>query len=181
LIAWLDGAADGLQRATAADLATWLPDDLLVKLDRVSMAHSLEGRAPYLAPRVVEAALALPPARRMDGTVSKVALRRVAHRWLPPAIVERPKQGFVLPMARWIARWFEKQGSVRDYCHERTVPGLDMTEVARVTSQDVTQGVRRERLLFALLLLIEWYQALEGKRRDLATTYQAAKDDTTAM
>jgi hypothetical protein len=45
----------------------------------------------------------------------------------------------------------------------------------------VTQGVRRERLLFALLLLIEWYQALEGKRRDLATAYQAAKDDTTAM
>ena len=50
-------------RATAADLATWLPDDLLVKYDRMAMAVSLEGRAPFLAPALVEAALALPPVR----------------------------------------------------------------------------------------------------------------------
>jgi len=174
LMAWLDGAADGLQRATAADLATWLPDDLLVKFDRVAMAHSLEGRAPYLAPRVVEAGLALPPAQRMNGATSKVALRRVASRWLPPAIRERPKQGFVLPMARWLAQWFEAQGSVRDYCFERAVPGLDMAEVARLTLADLSEGVRGERLLFALVLLIEWHRAFKGRRRELSRTYKDA-------
>ena len=172
LLAWLDGAADSLQRATAADLATWLPDDLLVKFDRVSMAHSLEGRAPYLAPPVVEAGLSLPPAQRMNGATSKVALRRVASRWLPPAILERPKQGFVLPMARWLTEWFEKPASVRDYFFERAVPGLDMAEVAHLTQDDLAVGVRRERLLFALVLLVEWHQAFTAKRRDLARTYR---------
>jgi len=176
LMAWLDGAADGLQRATAADLATWLPDDLLVKFDRVSMAYSLEGRAPYLAPPVVEAGLALPPAQRMNGATSKVALRRVASRWLPPAILERPKQGFVLPMARWLAEWFEKPASIRDYFFARAVPGLDMAEVARLTQDDLSAGVRRERLLFALVLLVEWHQAFKDKRRDLARRLRSGFD-----
>jgi len=172
LMAWLDGAADELQRATATDLATWLPDDLLVKFDRVSMAHGLEGRAPYLAPAVVETGLALPLAQRMDGAVSKVALRRVASRWLPGAIVQRPKQGFVLPMGRWLAQWFEKPVSVHEYCFERVVPGLDMGEVARLTEADLSEGVRRERLLFALVLLLEWHRAFEGQRHDVARTYR---------
>lgn len=94
--------------------------------------------------------------------------------WLPPAILERPKQGFVLPMARWLAEWFEKPASIRDYFFERAVPGLDMAEVARVTQDDLSIGVRRERLLFALVLLIEWHQAFEGKRRELARTYREA-------
>jgi asparagine synthase (glutamine-hydrolysing) len=172
LMTWLDGAADGLQRATAADLATWLPDDLLVKFDRISMAHSLEGRAPYLAPGLVEAGLALPLDQRMHGAISKVALRRVASRWIPRAILERPKQGFVLPMGRWLEQWFEKHGPVRDYCLERSVPTLDMAEVARVIRDDLSMGVARERLLFALVLLIEWHQAFAGKRRQLARTYR---------
>ena len=176
LMTWLDGAANGLQRATAADLATWLPDDLLVKLDRVSMAHSLEGRAPYLAPAVVEAALGLPPTQRMNGAVSKVALRRVASRWLPPAIRQRPKQGFVLPMARWLAQWFDKQAPVREYCFGRAVPGLDMAEVARLTQDELSEGVRRDRLLFALVLLIEWHHVFTGRRQALARTYRAAVD-----
>jgi asparagine synthase (glutamine-hydrolysing) len=174
LLAWLEGAVDNLQRATATDLATWLPDDLLVKFDRVSMAHSLEGRAPYLAPPVVEAGLALPSAQRMNGVLSKVALRRVARRWLPEAIAERPKQGFVVPMARGLVDWFEKHGSVRDYFRERPVPGLDMAEVARLTQSDLHEGVRMERLLFSLVLLVEWYQAFHGRRCELARTYSEA-------
>jgi asparagine synthase (glutamine-hydrolysing) len=174
LLAWLDRAANDLQRATAADLATWLPDDLLVKFDRVAMAHSLEGRAPYLAPAVVDAGLSLPEAERMKGATSKVALRRVARRWLPPAILERPKQGFVLPMARWLGEWFEKAPSVRDYFFERAIPGLDMAEAARLTELDLAAGVRRERLVFALVLLVEWHHAFTARRRDLARVYRTA-------
>src|SRR4029079_13408251 len=94
----------------AADLATWLPDDLLVKFDRMAMAHSLEGRAPFLQPRLAELALALPPASRMAGRTSKVALRRVAARWLPPEIVDRAKHGFILPMPSWLRQWFQDAG-----------------------------------------------------------------------
>ena len=132
------------------------------------MAHSLEGRAPYLAPRVVETGLCLPQSQKMSGAASKLALRRVASRWLPREILDRPKQGFVLPMGRWLAQWFEAQASVRDYFLERAVPGLDMREVARLTADDLSAGVKRERLLFALVLLVEWYQSFGSRRYELA-------------
>jgi len=173
LLAWLGSSADSLQRAAATDLATWLPDDLLVKFDRISMAHSLEGRAPYLAPAVVEMGLSLPSAQKIDGAINKVALRRVATRWLPPEILERPKQGFVLPMGKWLAQWFEGQ-PVLDYFLERAVSGLDMKEVAQVTAEDLVQGVKRERLLFALVLLVEWHQSFKNKQRDLRRKYKEA-------
>lgn len=172
LLASISSAANSLQRATATDLVTWLPDDLLVKFDRMSMAHSLEGRAPYLMPRLVAAGLALPSAKKMNGENQKVALRRVASQWLPKEIVERPKQGFVLPMAKWLAQWFEEQGDVPEYYRARAVPGLDMAEVAKLTQEDLSQGVRRERLLFALVLLVEWYHSFRRQRREVAARYQ---------
>ncbi len=168
LFAWLNQSRDSLQRASATDIATWLPDDLLVKFDRMSMAHSLEGRAPYLDPKIVELGLRLPQSQKLAGSISKVALRRVAERWLPKEILARPKQGFVLPMRRWLAQWFEAQRSVSDYFAERAIPGLDMTEVARLIEEDLSQGVRRERLLFALVLLVEWYQSFKIRQNELA-------------
>ena len=171
-IAWLNRTRDSLQRATAADLTTWLPDDLLVKFDRMSMAHSLEGRAPYLAPRVVAAGLSLPSRERLDGGVSKVALRRVAERWLTPEILGRPKQGFVLPMAKWLTQWFQNRGLVREYFNERAIPGLDVGAVANMVQEDLLQGVKRERLLFALVLLTEWYAQFTSRRMEMVEIHR---------
>jgi asparagine synthase (glutamine-hydrolysing) len=161
---WLNGARDPLRRATAADLASWLPDDLLVKYDRMAMAHSLEGRVPYLSPRVVEAGLGLLPDERLSGADCKVALRRIAQRWLPREILDRPKQGFVLPMRGWLRQWFLNQGPVGEYFRDRAVPGLDSSELGRIVADDLKVGVRRERLLFALLLLVEWYTLFRARR-----------------
>ncbi len=174
LFVWLNQSRDGLQRAAAADIATWLPDDLLVKFDRMSMAHSLEGRAPYLDPKIVETGLRLPQSQKIVGSISKVALRRVAGRWLPKEILARPKQGFVLPMRRWLAQWFEAQRSVSDYFAEPAIPGLDVAEVARLTEEDLFQGVRRERLLFALVLLVEWYRSFKIRQNELSSTFAGA-------
>lgn len=174
LLNWLNESQDSLRRAGAADIATWLVDDLLVKFDRMSMAHSLEGRAPYLSAKVVEIGLALPQSEKMDGKTNKLALRRVASRWLPQEILDRPKQGFVLPMARWLAQWFAAQRSIRDYFLERALPGLDINEVAWLTEGDLLGGVGRERLLFALLLLAEWYQSFKSRQFQLARRYSEA-------
>ena len=174
LFGWLNQSRGNLQRAAATDIATWLVDDLLIKFDRMSMAHSLEGRAPYLAPRVVEAGVSLPSLQRINGEISKMALRRVAKRWLPNEIVNRPKQGFVLPMARWLAQWFAEQGEVDEYVRARPIPGLDMAEAARLIEEDLSHGVRRERLLFALLLLIEWYQSFRRRQLEVAARYREA-------
>ena len=172
LFGWLNESKDNLQRACATDIATWLADDLLVKFDRMSMAHSLEGRAPYLAPRLVETALSLPLPQKMNGEISKVALRRVAKQWLPEQIIQRPKQGFVLPMAKWLGQWFAGHGQAADYFLAREVPGLDMKEVSRITEEDLAHGVRRERLLFALLMLVEWHQSFQGRKREVAGHYR---------
>ncbi len=137
---WLAGAHDPLQRATATDLATWLPDDLLVKYDRMAMAVSLEGRAPFLQPDLVAAALALPPAERMAGEESKVALRRIARRWLPERTRHRRKQGFVLPMRTWIREWLDTHGGAAAYFGAGALPGIDAAELVSVVAADVAAG-----------------------------------------
>lgn len=175
LIDWLDSAADPLQRATAADLETWLPDDLLVKFDRMAMAHSLEGRSPFLMPDLVDAALHLPRNQRMAEGIGKIALRRVAHRWLPPNILKRRKQGFVLPMRKWITQWFTLHGGAATYLADRPIPGLNMGAVLRLIETDLMAGVQRERLLFALIMLFEWHVAARTSIASLHREYCGAR------
>ena len=164
LIAWLDQATDPHKRAMAADVGTWLPDDLLVKFDRMGMANSLEGRAPYLTPRLAELALrGADPYARMSLTDSKRALRRVARRWLPQDILERPKQGFVLPMRQWLRQWFDAHAGPRAYFDARALPEVDANELVAVVERDLGEGLNRERLLFALVMLAEWRAASSAR------------------
>ena len=174
LCSWLDTAHDALQRATAADLATWLPDDLLVKYDRMAMAVSLEGRAPFLEPGLVAAALALPATERMSGGQSKVALRRLARRWLPERIHARRKQGFVLPMRSWIREWLAARGGPAAYFGSHTIPGVDVRELVAVVAHDLEAGLQRERLLFALIMLVEWHAAAATRIAGLSAHYLSA-------
>jgi asparagine synthase (glutamine-hydrolysing) len=167
VVSWLATAHDPLQRATAADIATWLADDLLVKVDRITMAHSLEGRAPFLSPALVELALNLPQAERMTQEGSKIALRRLACRYLPEDVVNRPKQGFVLPMRKWLEGWFHSRDTPANYLSYRHFPHLDMARLADLINADLVAGVQRERLLFAVVVLLEWWCAFQEKRARL--------------
>lgn len=157
LIDWLDSAADPLQRATCTDLLTWLPDNLLVKFDRMAMAHSLEGRAPFLDPLVVQAGITgLCPKQRMAGKSSKVALRRVAQRWVPEDILKRRKQGFVLPMQMWISNWVLEHGDMEEYFSSIPAGGDSMEKVGVLLRESVGKSPSRERLNFSCILLGEW-------------------------
>jgi asparagine synthase (glutamine-hydrolysing) len=84
-----------------ADLVTYLPEDLLVKMDRATMANSLEARSPLLDHQVVEFAAKLPVERKTDGRTTKVLLRAIAKRLMPAAHVDRPKMGFGAPIGDW--------------------------------------------------------------------------------
>ena len=92
-----------LDRLLHVDTRLWLPDDLLTKVDRATMTHSLEARVPYLDHRLVEFCARLDPALKIQGATHKHILKRVAQRYLPPDIVERGKQGFVMPLTEWLA------------------------------------------------------------------------------
>lgn len=98
-------AVRGLDESTAVqwvDWQTWLPRDILRKADRMSMAHSLELRVPFLDRQVLAAAQALPRRYRCTGRRGKIALRAAAARRVPPRLADAPKRGFPVPLADWL-------------------------------------------------------------------------------
>ena len=90
------------QRMTWLDFVQYLPDDILVKVDRAAMAVSLETRIPLLDHQVVEFAFGLPTAFKQRDRQSKWLLRQILHQYVPSAVVDRPKKGFVAPIAEWL-------------------------------------------------------------------------------
>jgi asparagine synthase (glutamine-hydrolysing) len=113
--AW-PAVGNDLGRLTYADAMTYLPDDLLVKLDRASMAASLEARAPMLNHELVSFAWSLPSEFKCRDGAGKWLLRRALFKYVPATLVDRPKQGFEPPLADWL------RGPLRDWAEDLLAP-----------------------------------------------------------
>jgi asparagine synthase (glutamine-hydrolysing) len=97
-------ATDSISRMLYVDTTLWLPDLLLARGDKMSMAASVEARVPFLDHKLVEFAASLPRNLKIRGLVSKYLLKKVAHSWLPPVVVRRKKQGFPMPSSLWLRK-----------------------------------------------------------------------------
>lgn len=95
---------DPLKQLMWLDLNWYLPDDILTKVDRAAMACSLETRIPLLDRRVVEFVLGLPSALNVENGIGKQVLRNILYRYVPASLVERPKQGFAVPIGNWLRK-----------------------------------------------------------------------------
>jgi asparagine synthase (glutamine-hydrolysing) len=133
---------DEVSRRVYRDMSGYLPGDILVKLDRASMAVSLEARCPLLDHRVVEFAWRLPTALKVRGGKGKWLLRQVLRRYVPEAIFDRPKQGFNVPIGAWL------KGPLRDWAEELLA----------------APGLQQEGVLDAVRVQACWHEHLSGRR-----------------
>lgn len=105
------GECDDVDKVLCLDFKTYLPDQLLTKMDVSTMAHSVEARSPLLSKELIEYAAAIPTAMRLRGFSTKYLLKKLAARYVPPEIVYRRKRGFVMPVGDWLRK--ELSGSMR--------------------------------------------------------------------
>ena len=141
------------------DFACYLADDVLVKVDRASMAVSLEVRCPLLDYRVVELAWSLPLGMRLDQSGGKRILRQVLKRYVPSTLTERPKMGFGVPVGDWV------RGPLRDWAENlldekrlREEGFLQADAVRRIWHQHLSGWHNHKNLVWNLLMFQAWYE-----------------------
>ena len=153
------GGADELARLQDVDLGVYLVDDLLVKTDRASMAHSLEARVPYLDTVVTNLALALPARHKVRGLSKKVLLRKAAEPLLPREIVHGKKRGFSIPAAAWLRGDLEP--FARETLSTATMQRQGFFEprvVQRLLDDHVAGREDLSRQLWGLLAFTLWHE-----------------------
>ena len=152
---------EAAERMMYIDLVSYLPDDLLVKLDRASMGVSLEGRVPFLDDhRVVEFAWQVPPQLKMRGGQGKWILRQVLYKYVPRALLERPKMGFGVPIGAWL------RGPLRPWAETLLEPArlaregfLDPAAVSRKWDEHLSGRRNWQYTLWGILMFQAWLDA----------------------
>jgi asparagine synthase (glutamine-hydrolysing) len=146
-----------LDRTLATDMQTYLPGDLLVKADRMSMAHSLESRSPFLDHQLAEWAARLPGQYKINGLTGKVLLRETFKEFLPEEINRRGKQGFGIPISAWcrgpLSSWLQQ---TLIHTQEPFKSWFDPSVINRLLDEHQKGKVDHGKRLWALAVLSTW-------------------------
>lgn len=152
-------SADPVERMLHADTVVRLPDDMLTKVDRASMQHSLEVRVPFLSHVMADFAATVPVDLKLRGRTGKYLVRRAVESWLPPGILDRPKQGFAVPLARWV------RGDLGTYAEgvwrdaQADEAGVMRPEAVTALFAEHRSGrANRSQMLYALAMFALWWQ-----------------------
>lgn len=164
----LDGdAAEGLgfiESMMALDTLSYLPDDILVKVDRAAMYNSLETRVPFLNHRVVEYAWQMSLDQKLNGSRGKVPLKEILYKYVPRKLIDRPKMGFGVPMAHWL------RNDLKEWADELLSPakldqqGVFNTElVQRYWQAHLSGQSNYQYYLWDVLMFQAWAAEREGR------------------
>lgn len=147
---------DEISQMQYLDFNTWLSGDILVKADRMTMAHSLELRVPFLDHHVVEFAATIPPHYKIAENMTKYVLRRAATDWLPQEVAYRPKRGFPVPTREWMKNeWLE---DVRQLLSNSTAAQYINKEYALALLAEHVSGKKdNSRRLWAIIVFQLWF------------------------
>lgn len=158
---------DPLSMVQYLDFKTYLPGDILTKVDRASMAHSLEVRGPFLDYRLVEWAATLPPALKLRGGVGKRVLKESMEPFLPRDILYRKKMGFAVPLVRWFRG--PLAGRVRQLSRSEALNDsgiLNGTALQRLTDRHLSGRRDHSQIMWALLMLEQFLTRHSGHSRN---------------
>lgn len=152
-------SAEPLHRAMAFDSVSYLPDDILVKVDRAAMANSLETRVPLLDHTVYEFAARTPLAVKLQQDKTKWALRQILYRYVPAQLIERPKKGFSVPLAEWL------RGPLKSWAEEllnadtlRQQGFFDVEQVELLWRQHLSGERNWHSMLWNILMFQLWFK-----------------------
>ncbi len=151
------GNLSPLNRSLYVDLKSYLPDDILVKVDRMSMAVSLEARVPYLDTGLVELAFQVPESLKVNNTQTKVLLKKVAARHIPRECVYRPKEGFSIPIKTWLGT--ELRPLMEELLNDNKLEkeGLFVPyEVQRLKDEHLEGRANHSHIIWSLMVFQAW-------------------------
>jgi asparagine synthase (glutamine-hydrolysing) len=156
---WSDAPQEDLEQFLLADTLLQLPGQMLAKVDRASMAHSLEVRLPFLSHKLVDWAATMPMSMKLRHNTGKYVVRKAVEPWLPPGLLDRPKQGFKMPLAQWFrgdfgryahSVWYDSGASRAGYLNPKAVD--------RLFQQHATGVHDHSRILYSIAIFALWWQ-----------------------
>ena len=165
----LDWISDWQLRRMVLEMLTYLPDDILCKVDRATMKYSLEARSPLLDAAVVETSFSIPSLWKYKDGKGKYILRDLAYDYIPKELLERPKRGFSVPLARWLRGPLREEllsYISRDYIMRQGILCYEQTDrlVRWFLSAKEDRTDRYAGLVWHLYVLQKWYEEYRGKR-----------------
>ena len=148
-----------LDRAFYQDLHTYLPEDLLALSDRLSMAHSLELRVPFVDHKLMEFCATIPAHLKIHGLEKKYLLKKAAKRYLPGEVLNHRKQGFASPMASWL------RNDLREYVRDTLAKGplsthglFNWDTVNALMEEHMDRRESHDKQIFTLLMFQKWFE-----------------------